>query len=469
MDDRILRILLAAGIVAIGLLAGWLISRRWHWSAAGPIALLGAAPLVPHLVIAGSVSTDDLFPVLGLALLIITTPPPGLTRSTLMRAGLVAVGLATLARLATTLVHDPSLLSALMGMLAAVLRPLFLVATVAYLAILLRRQVNRAWAACAVGAIGTFEAVFSLAAFMIPLPNIGVRGRLSTENLAGCDLRITGTLGLSPNHIGAVFVVSLPLTIGLAIWDHGWRRWAWAAAGALQATALALTFTRASMIAGGVAVTLLLIYYLQFRIAAVTAVLTVAMLLATTTVACGPGAPQVGPGSGSPEPGVGIPIDRFTDPNDRLALWYAAGRMMLDYPLLGVGIGNMVQVMKQDPARYVFTPFGKAVNSAHNTILLAGAETGVLGAFGTLAINVVIALMALLAFVRRRRYPIVVAAALASVAFLAQGMVNNLFTVPATGTLLAILVGIVAAGGWSADDEPDHVGDPGPGIVERPA
>jgi hypothetical protein len=44
-----------------------------------------------------------------------------------------------------------------------------------------------------------------------------------------------------------------------------------------------------------------------------------------------------------------------------------------------------------------------------------------------------------------RRYPLIAAAGVASLAFLAQGMVNNLFTVPATGTLLAVLVGLIVA------------------------
>jgi len=246
----------------------------------------------------------------------------------------------------------------------------------------------------------------------------------------------------------------------MAISESGRRRWLWAVAAALQGTALFLTFTRASILLGGVAGALLLLYYLRLRLAALVAALCVAFIVATTALACGPqSVVVVPPPTGSPPPG-GLPtaLDRFGDPSDRLALWYSAGRMTLDYPIFGVGLGRMVDVMREYPARYVNTPYGKATNSAHNTILLAGAETGVLGALSTLGINIVVALLALQALILRRRFPEVVAAALAALAFLAQGMVNNLFTVPATGTLLAVLVGILVAAGH---DEPPVPAEPG--------
>jgi O-antigen ligase len=111
--------------------------------------------------------------------------------------------------------------------------------------------------------------------------------------------------------------------------------------------------------------------------------------------------------------------------------------------------------MRSDPDRYVETPYGRATNSAHNTILLAGAETGILGALSTFVINAVIALVALQTIVFRRRHPIAVAASFAALAFLAQGMVNNLFTVPATGTLLAVLVAVIAATAAESERHPE--------------
>ncbi len=465
MTDLVLRLLLAAGIVAAGWLVSHLVSRWRGWAAAGPLALLVAAPLVPHLEVISRLSTDDLLPLLGLALLLPTVPRPRISSSWLWRAGLVAVAIAIAMRAASTIVHEPTVLGALTTMAAAVLRPLFLVAVVVYVAQAVGEAARRAWLGKAFSAIGTFEGLFSLAMFVIGVPGVGIREGKWYESLAGCDLRVTGTLGLSANHIGAVFIVSIPVTLGVAIAATGRARYAWAAAAAVQGAALVFTFTRASILLGLLAGSLLLLYYLRFRVAAVAAGVLILVLTVVSAYACAPiGTPTPSPNAsvvGSPAPGEspltpsptptatpgegGGIIDRFGDPSDRLALWYAAFQITVDHPFLGVGIGHMVDVMRSDPERYVYTPYGKATESAHNTILLAGAETGVVGALSTLAINVVIALAALHAFFLRRRYPLIAAAGLASLAFLAQGMVNNLFTVPATGTLLAVLVGIVAA------------------------
>ncbi len=465
MNDS-LHLLLAVAIVSAGWVACNLISRWQRWAGAGPLALLAAAPLVPHIEVISRLSTDDLLPLLGLALLLPTVPRPQMTRRRLWRTGLMAVLGAILMRVLTTLAHEASALDAVMTMTAAVLRPLFLVAVVIYVARAAADPDRRAWIAKSLALVATFEAAFSLLMFVIPVPGVGVREGLWYESLAGCGLRITGTLGLSANHIGAVFVVAIPVTVGVAITTLRRARYAWAAAAGVQGAALVFTFTRASILLGLVAGGLLLLYYLQVRLAAVAAGVLLLVLAGVTSYACAPNAPitprsSQSPASApsatssasgpsptsalqSPGEGEGI-INRFTDPSDRLALWYAAFQITVDHPLLGVGIGNMVNVIRSDPARYADTPFGKATNSAHNTILLAGAETGLPGALSTLAINVVLALGALEACLFGRRYPLAVAAGIASLAFLAQGMVNNLFTVPATGTLLAILIAIIVA------------------------
>lgn len=465
-------LVLAAAIVAMGWVTSSLVSRWQRWAGAGPLLLLAAAPLVPHIEVISRLSTDDLLPLLGLGLLIPTVPRPQLPGRRLWRLGLLAVAVAVLMRVLTTVAHEVSVVDAVMTMAAAVLRPLFLVAVVIFVAQAAAEADRRGWIGRAFALVGTFEAVFSLLMFLIPVPGIGVREGLWYESLAGCGLRVTGTLGLSANHIGAVFVVAIPVTVGVAISTAGRARYAWVAAAATQAAALVFTFTRASILLGLVAGGLLLLYYLRVRLAAFAAVVLVIILGGVTSYACAPAAapspapspspvgsaavtPSTGPSATalqSPGEGEGI-IDRFADPSDRMALWYAAFQITIDHPFLGVGIGNMVSVIRSDPERYAYTPYGKATNSAHNTILLAGAETGVLGALSTLVINTVIALGALEACIFRRRYPLAVAAGIASLAFLAQGMVNNLFTVPATGTLLAILVGIIVA-------TPHHEGRP---------
>jgi len=117
---------------------------------------------------------------------------------------------------------------------------------------------------------------------------------------------------------------------------------------------------------------------------------------------------------------------------------------MIDHPVAGVGPGRMVAVEQTDPDRYMRTTVGYAQNNAHNTVLLAGAETGVVGAIGSLLVNLAIALAALRILLRGRRPDIAVvetAGAIAVLGYLAQGMVNNLFTVAAAGVVFAVVAG----------------------------
>jgi O-antigen ligase len=233
-------------------------------------------------------------------------------------------------------------------------------------------------------------------------------------------------------------------------------------AGVHQALTLTFTFTRASIALAVVGVIVLLLYHRQWLLLAAGAVATVALVAVVSMLACepAPAAPAqptarasaasspaptsaVEP-SPAPTPAADGPsiVDRFADPSDRLALWYTAALMTLDYPVAGVGIHRMAEMLNTDPERYVDTPFGKTTASAHNTILLAGAETGIVGALSMAVLNVALGLIGLLLLIRGRGRPAMYSAAgVAILAFLAQGMLNNLFTVPATATLLAVVVG----------------------------
>lgn len=442
-------VLVAIGVVIAGLVAAPLISRWTNWPPGGAIALLVAAPLVPHIEVVSRLSTDDLLPLVGLALLVLHTPRPALTRSRFLLVALVAVAVTTLARVASTFVHGSGIGDVLTTLTLAVGRPAFLVAVVVYVAASMPADRRTRFVAQALAVMGTFEGLFSLTMFTLAVPGVAIRPVRLFETLGGCGFRITGTLGLSANHIGAVFVVTIPLTIGLAITQGGLRRWLWSCAAAIQGAALLLTFTRASIALAALAALALLLYHRQFRLLLATAALSMLLFAGVTFIACQPTQPDgnplpgesVAPGDpGEPtEPGI---VDRFSDPSDRLALWYTAAQITIDYPVFGVGIGNMTPVLKADPARYMDTPFGRSTSSAHNTILLAGAETGVIGALSTLVLNLWLALLGLKLIVDRGREAILqTAAGFAIVAFLAQGMVNNLFTVPATSTLLVLLVG----------------------------
>lgn len=443
------RLGVAAGAVVLVLVAGLLarlISRRTGWEPAGPIALIAAVPFVPYVPLVSGLSLDDLLPIVGLVMLAWRARIPRFTNDPILRVVLLAIAVTVLARVVSALVNggDPA---GTFSMLAkAVARPVLLVGIAAYVAFALPGEMRRRFVALAIAAVGSIEAAFGLIAFILPLPaGIGVEGAKRLTSLYGvCPGRISGTLGLSPNHLGAVFVVTLPVTIGQALSRTGWQRGAWTGAAVLQVAALVLTFTRSSILLGLAVTLVFLLVYGRFLMLGLLAGASVAILFSSLSLACttssgGPGLP------GDP---VGVVGGRFSDGNDRLALWYAAARITLDNPIAGVGLGRMADVVKADPARYSRTPYGTATSSAHNTILLAGAETGVAGALAAAVINIALALVALrCAWRGRKRHdPLLAAAALAILAFLAQGMFNNLFEVGATGVLLALVVGAFASG-----------------------
>jgi hypothetical protein len=69
---------------------------------------------------------------------------------------------------------------------------------------------------------------------------------------------------------------------------------------------------------------------------------------------------------------------------------------------------------------------------------------GVLGAIGAIVLNIGLAALAVVVLVRAARHPhgsVPAAAALGLLAFLAQGMANNLIAVGVTGVFAAFLVG----------------------------
>jgi O-antigen ligase len=442
------------GAVVLVLAAAFLarfLSRRTGWEPAGPIALIAAVPFVPYVPLISGLSLDDMLPIVGLVMLAWRTRVPRLTTDRLLRVVLLAIAVTVLARVISALVNGGDAGGTFSMLAKAVARPVLLVGIAAYVAFALPEDLRRRFVALAIAAVGTFEAAFGLVAFAIPLPGgVGIEAARRLTSLYGvCPGRIAGTLGLSPNHLGAVFVVTLPVTIGQALKRTGWQQWAWTGAAVLQVAALALTFTRSSILLGLVITLVFLLVYGRIVMLAVIAAAPVAVLFVMVSVGCTVSPSQ----NGLPGDPLGVVGGRFSDGNDRLALWYAAARITLDHPIAGVGLGEMGATVKADP-RYSNTPYGTATSSAHNTILLAGAETGVAGAIAALAINVALGLVAVRCAWRgrKRRDPLLVAAALSIVAFLAQGMVNNLFEVGATGVLLALLVGAFATG---ARSEPD--------------
>ncbi|MEP6808121.1 MAG: O-antigen ligase family protein [Chloroflexota bacterium] len=450
---------LALGIVAAGAAAAWWISRLTSWRPAGPIALIAATPLVPRLPIVASLTTDDLLPLVGLALLIWERPTVSVTADRLVRALLALLAVATLARIASALVNGGGLEGSFLMLIQAAARPLVLVGLGVYAALTAPADRRTLAVATALGIVATLEALFGLFAFLVPLPgDAGIEASRHLTSLYGvCRGRISGTLGLSPNHVGAVFVLSMPLTLALANRAVGyWKRWAWVLAAAVQGAALFLTFTRSSIYIGAVLVLALLLYRRMFKEMLALALVVAVTVFGIFSIGCarsgGPGTP------GDPGAVLG---GRLGDETDRLALWYSASLIMIDNPIFGIGIGRMNDVVAANPQRYRDTPYGPATSSAHNTVLLAGAETGVVGAAAILGVNIILGLLALRIAWRgwKRGDVLLMGASLAVIGYLAQGMVNNLFTVPATSSVFALIVGAFAGAGGGADNRVEDAGE----------
>ncbi|HET9614698.1 MAG TPA: O-antigen ligase family protein, partial [Candidatus Limnocylindrales bacterium] len=354
----------------------WWVSRRVGWRPAGPLLLIALTPVIPSLPVWGGLSTDDVLPVSGAVLGLLSVdwrrrPAMGWSPPIILGAILMAVGAAIAAVAnATGVVAAAQLLLRGVGHIAL----LALIAAAVALAAPSDRR--RRFVAVAVAVVATFEAVFGLVAWVVTLPGeAGIEPTRQLTSLVGRVVgRIAGTTGLSPNFLGALFVLSLPLTVALALRSDQSRvqRSVWWVAVAAQLVALALTFTRTSLVIAIVLIGVQLLSRGRFWVLAALAAILVVVAVVTPL-----GSRMLG------------------DANDRAALWTAAIRMFVDHPLAGVGPGQMLAVAATDPGRYVDTPFGPATSSAHNTVLLAAAETGIVGAVGTLLLNVALALVAI--------------------------------------------------------------------------
>lgn len=445
--------------------------RRTGWRAAGPFVLIAATPLVPNQPVLLGFSLDDVLPLFGVGLMIPLVPwrrirevrwrpSPG---TTIAFAGIaVMIGAALLSAFANA--GEPFEFARLAVRGAG--RLAFLLVIVVSLAILGSTDRARTFAAYAIAGVGLFESVFGLVAYFVGLPmQAGLEAARGSSVLAGAiPGRISGTIGSSPNFTGAILMMSILVTAGLALRSPASRtRWWWWAAVVVQLGALTLTYTRVSL--GLVVVALVVLVLLRSRpilLAPIGVVLALVALFTPT-------------------------LTRFvSDIPDRLALWTSALLLMIDHPIVGVGPGRMLDAVADNPERYRATTFGEAWSTAHNTVLLAGAETGFIGAFGALVLNLGLAIVVIQVF---RRAPkgaagsLPVAAALGLGVFLAQGMVNNLFTVGVTGICAAFLLGtqllearlpegVVDLAGTGAVDviaAASDGGPPGPNALEEPA
>ena len=409
---------------------------------------LAAAPLVPHVSVAAGIGFDDLLPLAGTVLLSLTVRRRALAGLPFGRLLLLGLGLLAYGYLLSISVNAEGLTEAMSLGLRSVGR-LALLAATGYL--LLQRSGRRdvqSVAAWAVSSIATVQAVVGVAAYLLPIPGgLGLEETRRYTVLHGeIPGRVNGLLNLSPDFLGALFVLSIPLTLALAL-DGSRRapRLVWAAAACVQLLALLLTYVRASLGLVLVCLLVLVVARSSYRILIAVGAIMVVVLSTTPT------------------------LERLgNDRSDRYALWYSGSQVMVDHPIGGVGLGHMKDATARDPERYRQTPFGPAVSNAHNTIILAGAEAGVVGMLGRLLINAALVLISLRTLLKgwsnRRHHVMPVAAALACLAFLVQGMVNNLFTVTVTATAFVLVFTTLVVEGWIKDpNEAQSVGASNPG------
>jgi O-antigen ligase len=179
--------------------------------------------------------------------------------------------------------------------------------------------------------------------------------------------RIRSVYG-SPNNLALYLGRALPITVAaVVIGGQRWRRVAYAAAGAIIALTIVLTFSKGALLLGvPAALAVILVVWLGRR----------GWLLIGGALAAG---------------AAGVPllarIPRFSSLLDftsgtsfvRVQLWISAWRMFLDHPLFGVGPDNFLQ---QYRSHYILPDAWQDPNLSHphNIVLDFLSRIGLLGA-----------------------------------------------------------------------------------------
>jgi hypothetical protein len=435
--------------VLAGVLLVWrLVPALRSWPPSLGLMLCVATLVPPHATIVAGIGADDVPVLLGLAVLAIPAVR-AIRTGALVRVpfgAVVAIGATVLGSgMVISAVVNAEGFGATVSMLIRGAGRVGVYALVVLAVLALHRSgpVQRVVTGSLV-VVASLESSVSVLAYTIGLPaGFGLQPADGASALVGeIPGRAIGTTALASNFLAALLVLTIPLALGWWLDERRSRRRLralLAASVVVQAVTLVLTYTRVSLVVTAVAVGTVLVLRLQAAVAAgagalpwrriagvgsAIAVLMVAVLVATPLA------------------------QRLTaDGNDRLALYDSAVRVFVDHPVAGVGPGEQADVTAADPARYRATSFGVATANAHNTVLLAAAENGLLGLVGAVVCTVGFAGAAVVAIRRgRSRSPRRAAAGVAVLAFLVQGMTNNLYTVTLTATAMLL---VLAACVWA--------------------
>jgi putative inorganic carbon (HCO3(-)) transporter len=193
----------------------------------------------------------------------------------------------------------------------------------------------------------------------------GINTRVDYDPLTFIHYRVAGTVG-SPNTAGGYLSMLLaPAFCVLLIPGlQGWLKWLGLSAFATGMVALVLTFSRGAWMA--TFISLVLVALFAWKRGWLDAKIPLTLVAVTFLVAL-PFAPTIAARLLGDDRGAGAA---------RLPLDVIAWRMVLDHPLLGVGLNNYVLVMQN----YVTPDLGQVwLYVAHNRYLLLWAEMGIGG------------------------------------------------------------------------------------------
>lgn len=408
-------------------------ARPWHvWHRALRSCVIYVLPwfvFVPYYPVAGTpLSLDDLLPVAVVGLGVVVGL--GSTRPRFEAVTALLLGLAVV-NLAATLASDGGNGDLIRSAARGFGRVTFFAALMwtVLIAVRDRGDVERTLQSTALaGAAQGLFAVWSYWTDYHGPAGIGVAPTPEWTTLR----RVHGTFAVvdgsesvpvSANFLSAYLMVTCLVAVGLALKATSVRgRALWYGAAALCIAGIGVTFGRSSL--AGVAVGGLVLALLARRTSIVLAVVAL----------CGLAVALV--------PGLSKRLTSFD--NDRLALYHAGLQIALDHPALGVGDGNYLRVMDSEP-EYRVTPFGGATSTPHNSVLLAAAHTGWVGA-ALLGFAVLFALarMFLLAWwsTEPAQRQLLSALAAACAAFCLQDQTNNLLFVPKTAVFFWLFVAL---------------------------
>ena len=374
-------------------------------------ALVALTPVVPHNRLPHAlVSADDVLPavatVVGLAAVLATRGWRDLPAR--LRRGPELIPLALLIVVtAISAVHA----GGGHALASGPVRWLQYVVLICIAYLLLRTPGDGAWALRAVVGVAVFEAIFGLTAFAVdwrPGGHVGIERAYDLGIAQIFPGRIDGTLGVASIFLAGFLALALPISVGLALRASGFRRAGWLTSTVLIAVTLAFTFSRVGIVLAVAAVVVLLLV----RTPAKVWVPVVAVLAAV---------------------GFATPLRHrlLTLSNDRLSLWSAGAHMAGAHPLYGVGPGRYMQVLPQ----FAQTPFGKAIYTAHNSLVLASAESGIVA--GVLLLAALVLALRHLPAVLRARYerPAALGAWLGLAAFALDAMTNDLYFIPSVAVV----------------------------------